>query len=127
MMQFVDDKVCRTLSWNSTVSFPTYWVSLLHINHSTTSTITADRLSKDTWCLTASDIKSIKLTFEVSLHSGCPSVITTLRKFHLLVGFSTSSCLIKAERWFRGSVETEGCLTWRIGHLVESLLCCNIL
>ena len=127
MVQLIDNEVCRTLSRYTTIAFPACWVSLLHVNNGTTSAITADCFGKDTRCLTVSDIESIELTFEVSLHRSCPSVVATRCKFHLLVGFSTSSCLIKAKRWLRRSVEAEGCLTRRIRHLVESLLCNNVL
>ena len=127
MMQLIDDKVCRTLSWHTTVGLPACRVSLLHIDNGTTSTITAYGLGKDTRCFAMSDIKGIELTFEVSLHSSSPCVIATLRKFNLLVGFSTSSWLIKAKRWFVGSVKSEGCFVRRICHLVKALLCSNAL
>ena len=127
MVQLIDNEVCRTLSWYTTIAFPACWVGLFHINNGTTSAITADRFGKDTRCLAVSDIESIELTFEVSLHSSRPSIVSTRCKFHLLISFSTSSCLIKAKRWLRRSVEAEGCLARRIRHLVESLLCNNVL
>ena len=127
MVQLIDNKVCRTLGWYATIALPACRVGLFHVDNSTTTTIAAYRFGKDTRCLTTSDVECIELTFEVSLHGCRPGVIAIGHKFHFLIGFSTSSCLIKAERWLRGSVEAESRLTWRIGHLVESLLCCNVL
>ena len=127
MVQLIDNEVCQTLSWYTTIAFPACWVGFFHINNGTASAITADRFGKDARCLAVSDIESIELTFEVSLHSSCPSVVSTRCKFHLLIGFSTSSCLIKAKRWLRRRVEAEGCFARRIRHLVESLLCNNVL